>query len=75
MELGITQEPKLKKAKQRHWEKDTRSIQRHRRTAQKSQKWADLIGVRIKTTDDPTLQLYSPEKQTNRPRWLVIKKK
>ena len=75
IELGITQEPKLKKAKQRRWEKDTRSIQRHRRTAQKSQKWADLIGVRIKTTDDPTLQLYSPEKQTNRPRWLVIKKK
>lgn len=75
MELGITQEPKLKKAKQRRWEKDTRSIQRHRRTAQKSQKWADLIGVQIKTTDDPVLRLYSPEQQTNRPRWLVIKKK
>ena len=75
MEIGVTQEPKVKKAKQRRWEKDTRSIQRHRRTAQKSQKWADLIGVRIKTTADPTLQLYSPEKQTNRPRWLVIRKK
>ena len=74
MELGITQEPKLKKAKQRRWEKDTRSIQRHRRTAQKSQKWADLIGVRIKTTDDPTLQLYSPEQHADKPRWLVIKK-
>lgn len=75
MELGITQEPKLKKAKQRRWEKDTQSIQRHRRTAQKSQKWADLIGVQIKTTDDPVLRLYSPEQHADKPRWLVIKKK
>lgn len=74
IELGITQEPKLKKAKQRRWEKDTRSIQRHRRTAQKSQKWADLIGVQIKTTDDPVLRLYSPEQHADKPRWLVIKK-
>ena len=75
MELGITQEPKLKKAKQRRWEKDTQSIQRHRRTAQKAQKWADLIGVRIRTTDDPTLRLYSPEQQNDQPRWVVIRKK
>ena len=74
MELGVTQEPKLKKAKQRHWEKDTRSIQRHRKTAQKAQKWADLIGVQIKTTDDPILRLYSPEQHADKPRWLVIKK-
>jgi hypothetical protein len=74
MELGITQEPKLKKAKQRRWEKDTRSIQRHRKTAQNAQKWADLIGVQIKTTDDPILRLYSPERHADKPRWLVIKK-
>ena len=75
MEIGVTQEPKVKKAKQRRWEKDTRSIQRHRRTAQKSQKWADLIGVQIKTTDDPILRLYSPEQQNAQPRWIVIRKK
>ena len=74
MELGITQEPKVKKAKQRRWEKDTQSIQRHRRTAQKAQKWADLIGVRIRTTDDLTLKLYSPEQQNDQPRWVVIRK-
>ena len=74
MELGVTQEPKLKKTKQRRWEKDTQSIQRHRRTAQKAQKWADLIGVQIKTTDDPILRLYSPERHADKPRWLVIKK-
>ena len=70
---AITQEPVIKKAKQRRWEKDARSIQRRRRSAQKAQKWADLIGVQIKTTDDPTLQLYSPDNQTNQPRWLVIR--
>ena len=73
IKAGITQEPVIKKAKQRRWEKDTRSIQRHRRTAKNAQKWADLIGVRIRTTDDPTLQLYSTEKQTDQPRWLVIR--
>ena len=73
IEAGITQEPMIRKAKQRRWEKDTRSIQRHRRTAKNAQKWADLIGVQIKTTDDPTLQLYSPEQHADKPRWLVIR--
>ena len=71
---GITQEPIIKKSKQHRWEKDTRSIQRHRRTAKNAQKWADLIGVQIKTTDDPTLQLYSSDQQTTQPRWLIIRK-
>lgn len=73
MELGLTQEPKLKKAKQRRWEKDTHSIQRHRRTAKKAQKWADLIGVQIKTTEDPTLLLYTKEDKNNQPRWIVVR--
>ena len=73
MELGFTQEPKIKKAKQRRWEKDTHSIQRHRRTAKKAQKWADLIGVQIKTTEDPTLLLYTKEDKNNQPRWIVIR--
>lgn len=73
MELGLTQEPKIKKAKQRRWEKDTHSIQRHRRTAKKAQKWADLIGVQIKTTEDPTLLLYTKEDKNNQPRWIVVR--
>ena len=73
MELGFTQEPKIKKAKQRRWEKDTHSIQRHRRTAKKAQKWADLIGVQIKTTEDPTLLLYTKEDKNNQPRWIVVR--
>lgn len=73
MELGFTQKPKIKKAKQRRWEKDTHSIQRHRRTAKKAQKWADLIGVQIKTTEDPTLLLYTKEDKNNQPRWIVVR--
>lgn len=73
MELGFTQEPKIKKAKQHRWEKDTHSIQRHRRTAKKAQKWADLIGVQIKTTEDPTLLLYTKEDKNNQPRWIVVR--
>lgn len=73
MELGFTQDPKIKKAKQRRWEKDTHSIQRHRRTAKKAQKWADLIDVQIKTTEDPTLLLYTKEDKNNQPRWIVVR--
>lgn len=73
IEVGITQQPKLKAKKQRHWEKDVQSVQRHRRNAKKAQKWADLIGVQIKTTDDPTLLQYSTQQKNNQPRWLVIR--
>lgn len=73
IEVGITQQPKLKTKKQRHWEKDVQSVQRHRRNAKKAQKWADLIGVQIKTTDDPTLLQYSTQQKNNQPRWLVIR--
>ena len=73
IESKITQQPKLKAKKQRHWEKDVQSVQRHRRNAKKAQKWADLIGVQIKTTDDPTLLQYSTQQKNNQPRWLVIR--
>ena len=69
---GITQLPKTKKDKKHRWEKDTHSIQRHRRNAAKVQKWADLIGVKIKTTADPTLQLYTQPDSTQMSKWLVL---
>ena len=70
---NIIEQPHIKTKKQRHWEKDTRSIQRHRKNTQKAQKWADLIGVQLKTTEDPTLQLYTKEEQCDQPRWVVIR--
>lgn len=73
VENGVTHMPKLKIEKKKRWEKDTRSIQRHRRTASKAQKWADLVGVKIKTTEDPTLQLYTNQAKNPSPRWLVIR--
>lgn len=70
---GITQQPQIKTKKQKHWEKDTRSIQRHRRTAKKAQKWADLVGIEIKTTEDPTLLLYNNQDKKPAPRWLILR--
>ena len=71
--MGVTQEPKLNAKRQKRWEKDTQSIQRHRRRAEKAQKWADLVGVKIKTIDDPTLQIYTNQDKDPNPRWLVIR--
>jgi hypothetical protein len=71
--LDITQMPEIKRKKQHRWEKDVRSIQRHRKTVSKAQKWADLIGVEIKTTDDPILQVYNNQDKKKTPRWLVVR--
>ena len=71
--MGVTLEPNLNAKRQKRWEKDTRSIQRHRRRAEKAQKWADLVGVKIKTIDDPTLQIYTNQDKDPNPRWLVIR--
>ena len=71
--MDITQMPKIKRKKQHRWEKDVRSIQRHRKTVSKAQKWADLIGVEIKTTDDPILQVYNNQEKKASPRWLVVR--
>lgn len=71
--MDITQMPKIKRKKQHRWEKDVRSIQRHRKTVSKAQKWADLIGVEIKTTDDPILQVYNNQDKKASPRWLVVR--
>ena len=71
--MDITQMPKIKSKKQYRWEKDVRSIQRHRKTVSKAQKWADLIGVEIKTTDDPILQVYNNQDKKASPRWLVLR--
>ena len=71
--MDITQMPKIKRKKQHRWEKDVRSIQRHRKTVSKAQKWADLIGVEIKTTDDPILQVYNNQDKKKTPRWLVVR--
>lgn len=70
---GVTYIPKLKIEKKKRWEKDTRSIQRHRKTVSKAQKWADLVGAKIRTVDDPILQLYNNQTKNQQPRWLVVR--
>lgn len=73
VENGVTYIPKLKIEKKKRWEQDTRSIQRHRKTVSKSQKWADLVGAKIRTVDDPILQLYNNQTKNQQPRWLVVR--
>lgn len=70
---GVTYEPALKQEKKKYWQRNTRSIQRHRKTTKKAQKWADLIGVTLKEAEDPTLLLYTQEDKNNPPRWIVIR--
>lgn len=70
---GVTYIPKLKIEKKKRWEKDTRSIQRHRRRISNAQKWADLVGAKIRTVDDPILQLYNNQTKNQQPRWLVVR--
>lgn len=73
VENGVIHMPKLKIEKKKRWEKDTRSIQRHRRRIRNAQKWANLVGVKIKTVDDPILLLYNNQTKTQQPRWLVLR--
>ena len=70
---GVTYIPKLKIEKKKRWEQDTRSIQRHRKTVSKAQKWVDLVGAKIRTVDDPILQLYNNQMKNQQPRWLVVR--
>ena len=71
--MGIVDKFTVEGNKKKRWEKDTQSIKRRRKTNQKAQKWADLVGVTLKTIEDPTLELYTKEEKNNQPRWLVIR--
>lgn len=73
VENGVIHMPKLKIEKKKRWEKNTRSIQRHRRRIRNAQKWANLVGVKIKTVDDPILLLYNNQTKTQQLRWLVLR--
>lgn len=73
IDMGIVDKFTVEGKKKKRWEKDTQSIKRRRKTNQKAQKWADLVGVTLKTIEDPTLELYTKEEKNNQPRWLVIR--
>lgn len=73
IEQGVTYEPSVKQQKKKYWQRNTRSIQRHRKTTKNAQKWADLIGVKLKETDDPTLLIYTDNANKSHPRWIVIR--
>ncbi len=72
--MGIVDKFTVEGKKKKRWEKDTQSIKRRRKTNQKAQKWADLVGVTLKTIEDLTLELYTKEEKiTNLGGWLFDK--
>lgn len=65
--------PLSSKKKTKHWEKNIRTIQQRRKTNKKAQKWADLIGVKVKDIEDPILKIYNEEDKNIQPKWLVVR--
>lgn len=51
------------KKKQKHWERDVRSIQQHRRNTERASMFTELLGVKLKQTEDPILKQYIPEEE------------
>ena len=59
--------------KKKHWEKDTRSIQQHRRNTQRASAFTEMLGFRLKQVDDPVLQQYQTEPPKNKTLRLVMR--
>ncbi|MCR5050246.1 MAG: formylglycine-generating enzyme family protein [Paludibacteraceae bacterium] len=65
--LFITQQ-----RKQKHWERDTHSIQQHRKMTKRASPWTDLLGIRVQETEDPVLKQYATEPPKKKTLRLVI---
>lgn len=64
-------EPKVRKPKS--WEKDNASIQKHRKRVKNAQVFADLIGLKLNTTNDPVLQTLEKGYDESQPLRLIIR--
>lgn len=71
----IIPEPKITQPRQRRWEKDVHSIQRHRRFIKKLQPWVELVSskIQLEVPDDPILLTYNDSEKDDQPKWLVIR--
>lgn len=59
--------------KRKSWEKDNVSIQKHRKHVKRAQVFADLVGVKLKTTNDPVLRSLETGYDENQPLRLIIR--
>ena len=64
-------EPKPRKPKS--WEKDNASIQKHRKRVKNAQVFADLIGLKLRNTNDPVLQTLEKGYDESQPLRLIIR--
>ena len=71
--LGVVIPARTKRSRQKRWEKDAQSIQKHRRAIRSAKPWAELIGIRLSMPDDPILQSYTDSSGNKTPIRLIIR--
>lgn len=71
--LNVIDTTSVSNKKQKRWEKDTQSVQKHRSNVKKAQKYAELIGVRLVAPDDPVLLSYKRDPADMLPLRLIIR--
>ena len=71
--LEVVKPVKPKPRKQKSWEKDLASRQQHRKRVKNAQVFADLVGVKLKTTDDPVLKTLESGYDESQPLRLIIR--
>jgi len=59
--------------KRKAWQKDVASAQAHRKRVQKAQVFADLVGVKLRHTDDPVLRSLESGYDALQPMRLIIR--
>lgn len=71
--LDVITPRKQKARKPKRWEKDTQSIQRHRRNVRRANAWTEMLGIHIDEPEDPILQTYTDKRGNTQPMRLVIR--
>ena len=71
--LEVVKPIKPKARKPKSWEKDNASIQKHRKRVKNAQVFADLVGLKLRTTDDPVLKTLESGYDESQPLRLIIR--
>ncbi|MBO4621211.1 MAG: formylglycine-generating enzyme family protein [Paludibacteraceae bacterium] len=72
-QLQVVKPVKVKQRKPKSWEKDLASRQQHRKRMKNAQVFADLVGVKLKTMDDPVLKTLESGYDESQPLRLIIR--
>lgn len=72
-QLGVVKIIQPKKRKPKSWEKNEATVNAHRKRVKNAQVFADLIGVRLRTTEDPVLKTLEKGYDESQPLRLIIR--